>query len=131
MGGRITAWGSRAALVLVLAVAFIGATDANERWRSGLKPDQVSHGALSFALTILLLAAFRRVPAWVLGGGVFALGAGLEGLQGLGLFAGDAQLRDLISDLCGVLAAALPYALGRAHGRRAAARERPEPATRA
>ncbi|MGA0608390.1 hypothetical protein ACO2Q0_20545 [Phenylobacterium sp. VNQ135] len=130
---RWMVWSWRLALGAVLLVAFVGATDANERWAAlQLKPDQVNHGLLSFALTFLLLASFRRAKAWQVALVVLAAGFGLEGLQAFGYFAGDAQLKDLVSDMVGVAFAALPVAVGRSQGRRAAQDSvvPPDPATR-
>ncbi|MCR5876712.1 hypothetical protein LRS10_22670 [Phenylobacterium sp. J426] len=119
-------WSWRLALGAVLLVAFVGATDANERWAAlQLKPDQVNHGLLSFGLTFLLLASFRRAKTWQVAAVVLGAGFGLEGLQALGYFAGDAQMKDLVSDVVGVAFAALPVAVGRSQGRRAAQEEAP------
>lgn len=106
-------WPARILLVVVVVIAFIGAADANERLVMNIRADRVNHGALSYAITLLLLAAFPRVPIWIPPAFMLCVGAGLEGLQWLGFFAGDAQFGDMVADATGIALAAIPFALGR------------------
>jgi hypothetical protein len=113
-------WAGRIAFAIVLVVGWLGAHDPTARWMAvALKPDQVSHGAISFLLTLLLLASFQKAPLWLIGGAILGLGFALEGIQLLGFLSGDAQVKDLVSDIVGVAAVIVPAALGRLQGWRA------------
>jgi hypothetical protein len=115
---RLWTWLFRGTFLAVLALAFAGAVDADERvamFRVG--PDQVNHAVLAYALTLFCVASFRRAKPWIISLAVMSVGVSLELIQGAGWFAGDAQLGDLLADVVGVVAALLPLAVGRAQGR--------------
>ncbi|RAK52201.1 hypothetical protein [Phenylobacterium deserti] len=78
----------------------------------------MNHAALSYALTLLMLSSFRRAPPGAAAALVLTTGAALEGFQGFGFFAGDAQWGDMLADVAGVSAAVLPLWIGRAQGRK-------------
>jgi hypothetical protein len=120
-------WGARVAFATMVAVALLGAIDPKERFAAvGIAPDAVSHAALSYALTLLLLASFRGARPLATGAFMLLVGASLEVLQSLGLFAGDGHWSDLRADALGIAFALLPLWIGRAQGRKATEKERGE-----
>lgn len=112
-------WTARATLIGLSLIAVMGAIDVNDRFAAvQIRPDRVNHAILSFGLTFLLLASFRTAPARAVALLMLSLGLALEGLQLLGMFAGDAEWGDIGADLAGVLLAAVPVGIGRSQGRR-------------
>lgn len=107
-------WAGRAALLLVLAVAFAGAIDPHHNAaRNAPPPDVVEHVAYGYLLTVLTIVALPRVSPWWIGGFFLALGGGFEAMQVVGWVSGTFQAKDLAANLGGVAAALAPLALGR------------------
>ena len=111
-------WTGRAALLVVVAVAFSGAIDPNHNAaRMAPPPDVVEHVAYGYLLTVLTILSLPRFNPWLIGGGFLAVGAGFEGLQVLGWVSGTFQIKHLISNTAGVAAALIPFALARRRAR--------------
>lgn len=111
---RLITWAGRAALLLVLGVALVGALDPHhDAARHAPKGDVVEHVAYGYLLTVLTIAALPRVNPWLIGGAYLAVGAGFEALQVWGVVSGTFQWKDLASNTGGVAAALAPFALAR------------------
>jgi hypothetical protein len=115
----VITWAGRAGLLVVLAVALVGALDPHHNAaRQVPAPDVVEHVAYGFLLTVLTIAALPRVNPWLIGAAFLAVGAGFEALQTAGLVSGTFQWKDLAANTGGVAAALTPFALGRRKGGR-------------
>lgn len=111
--GAALAWAARAALAAVFAVALYGAIDPHhDHAASAPAPDAVEHVLYDYLLTLLTIAAVPRLSPWLIGLGFLLLGVVFEATQAVGLVAGAAQWSDLLSNLAGVAAALVPFALG-------------------
>lgn len=110
---RVIAWTARLVLAAIIFIAFSGATDPDhDTKRVAIAPDQIEHAALSYCLTLLMIASFPRVPPLLFAAGVIAGGAALELVQYLGLLKCGFEVTDWLADVVGALAAYLPLALG-------------------
>lgn len=110
---RVVAWTARFVLVLVIFIALSGATDPDhDTKRLVIAPDLLEHAALSYCMTLLMIAAFPGVSPLFFAGGVIAGGGALELIQYLGLLKGGFEITDWLADVVGTLAAYLPLALG-------------------
>ena len=107
-------WAARLGLLAVLAVALAGALDPHHNAQRAVPPaDVVEHIGYGFLLTVLTIAALPRMNPWLIGGAYLAIGGGFELTQVFGLVSGTFQWKDLGSNLGGVAAALVPFALGR------------------
>lgn len=112
---RAVMWVGRVVLVGVVLVAVLAVSDPEQRLSAlHVRGDRLTHGALSYGITVSLVAAFPGARPWALAGAVLAIGGVLEALQLYGLFAGDAQQGDLLADAVGVSLALVPILLGQA-----------------
>lgn len=110
----LVTWAARLALLAVLGVALAGALDPHHNAQRAVPPaDVVEHVAYGFLLTVLTIAALPRVSPWLIGAAYLAIGGGFEATQVFGLVSGTFQWKDLASNLAGVVAALVPFALGR------------------
>ena len=106
-------WAARTTALSVLLVAALAVMDHEQRLTSVTLPgDWLTHALLSYAITVSLLAAFPRARALILAAFPLALGVSLEGLQGLGFWAGDAEMGDLAADMTGIALALAPLVVG-------------------
>jgi len=111
---KLITWLGRAALLAVFLVAFAGAIDPHHNAaRAVPPPDVVEHVAYGYLLTLLTIVSVPRLSPWLIGGVFVAAGAGFELMQVLGLVSGTFQIKDLASNLAGVVAALAPMAWGR------------------
>src|SRR5688500_1807211 len=92
-------WTGRGLLGALVICAALAVIDPAQRMTAiAVRGDRITHGLLSYALTVAMIASFPKRPAWVLAAGVVLLGVAVEGLQAFGLFAGDSQVGDVAAD---------------------------------
>lgn len=110
-------WGARIALIAILTVCLQGALDPYYDARKWAPPaDAVMHVIYGYLLTLTCILALPKVRPMLIGGFFLMLGVGLEALQAFHIVSGTFQLKDLASNVAGVLAALLPLFVA---GRRA------------
>jgi hypothetical protein len=108
-------WAAKAAFGALLLYGALRVVDPEARWAEARVPgDVVEHALLVYALLTCALAAFPRLSLTVGASAMLLLGLSVEVAQALPGVPGGFQLRDLTSDLVGVLLAAVPFLLGRA-----------------
>ncbi len=106
-------WAARTTTLSILLVAALAVMDHEQHLTSVTLPgDWLMHALLSYAITVSLLAAFPRTRALILAAFPLALGVSLEGMQGIGFWAGDAEIGDLVADLAGIAVALAPLLVG-------------------
>lgn len=111
-------WAARIGLIGVLAVCLQGALDPlydARKWAP--PPDAVMHVIYGYLLTLTCILALPKVRPMLIGGFFLALGVGLEALQAFHIVSGTFQLKDLASNVAGVLAALAPLAITRRKAR--------------
>lgn len=109
--GRLPA---QIALGLLVLYGVVRVFDTEARWAAGRLPgDTVEHALFVYALLTCALAAFPRLPPFVAGGAMLALGLGVELLQAVPGVPGGFQVRDLVADVVGVLLATAPLMVAR------------------
>lgn len=99
------------ALALTGVYALARLVDTEQRWAAlqiELGGDRVEHAALTYLLTIFILAAFPRLPVWAPAAGLTGLGLAVEGVQALPFVVGGAQAGDVVANLLGAALATLP-----------------------
>jgi len=107
-------WAGRAALLVVLAVAFAGAIDPRHNAEAMAPPaDVVEHVAFGYLLTLLTIVSLPRVSPWLIGAGFLGVAMTFELMQVFGLVSGSFQWKDVVANIAGVAAALAPLALGR------------------
>lgn len=111
-------WAGRVALLIVLLVCLQGALDPLYNAAKWAPPhDAVMHVIYGYLLTIFSILALPRVAPWTIGGVFLAMGVGLEVAQAMGWVSGTFQIKDLISNVAGVLAALTPMSLAKRKAR--------------
>ncbi|MBL8556872.1 MAG: hypothetical protein JNL41_21550 [Phenylobacterium sp.] len=110
----LIAWAGRIALLGVLAVAFSGAIDPHhDAARNAPPADVVEHVAYGYLLTVLTIVSLPRVSPWLIGAGFLGVAMTFELMQVFGLVSGTFQWKDVASNIGGVAAALVPFALAR------------------
>ena len=107
-------WAGRVALLAVLAVAFAGAIDPHHNAQRNAPPaDVVEHVAYGYLLTVLSVVSLPRASPWRVGAGFLGVAMTFELMQVFGLVSGTFQWKDVASNIAGVAAALVPFALAR------------------
>lgn len=108
-------WSARLLLLGIVILAIAGVVYPSFRpTEVVVRPDQVSHAALVYALTVATAVSFPRLSPWIIAI-VFALIAiAVELAQLLGIAQGHAHVSDLVADAAGIMAAIIPIAVVRA-----------------
>jgi hypothetical protein len=110
----LVTWAGRAALLVVLAVAFAGAVDPrHDAAAMAPPPDVVEHVGYGYLLTLLTIVALPRVSPWLVGAGFLGVAMTFELMQVAGLVSGTFQWKDVAANLAGVAAALGPFAVAR------------------
>ena len=107
-------WAGRAALAVVLFVAFAGAIDPHHNADKYAPPsDVVEHVVYGYLLTLLTIVSLPRVSPWLIGLGFLGVAMTFEAMQVVGWVSGTFQWKDVAANVGGVAAALVPLALGR------------------
>ena len=107
-------WAGRAALAVVLFVAFAGAIDPHHNAaKAAPPPDVVEHIAYGYLLTLLTIVSLPRVSPWLIGAAFLGVAMTFEAMQIVGWVSGAFQWKDVAANVGGVAAALVPLALGR------------------
>lgn len=102
---------ARILLALVVIYALARLADPHERWAAlMLGGDRVEHAAVSYFVTIFLLAAFPRIPLWAPAVALTVFGVLVEGIQALPGVVGAPQAGDVIANSAGAVLATFPIA---------------------
>jgi hypothetical protein len=110
----VLTWAGRAALVVVLFVAFAGAIDPHHNHARHMPPpDFVEHVVYGYLLTVLTIVSAPRISPWLIGAGFLAVAMAFELTQRVGWVSGTFQWTDVAANVGGVAVALLPLALGR------------------